>query len=98
MQEKTSLGDADGFYLVDPVTGKSIPISGSKGVVITANTTAVTGVFTAIQILTDAVFSAFSETGATGVMTGISLPAGMTVFGLITGYTLTSGTIRAYKA
>ena len=97
MQEKTLLGDADGFYLVDPVTGRSIPINGSKGVVITANTVAVVGSFTSIQVLADAVFSAFVETGATGVMTGFTIPAGVTLFGLITGYTLTSGTVRAYK-
>lgn len=98
MQIKTSNGDADGFYSVDPLTGESVSFTGSKGVVITANTVAVTGAFTAIQVLSDAVFSAFVETGATGVMTGITFTAGMTIFGNITGYTLTSGIVRAYKA
>lgn len=98
MQIKTTQGDVDGVYPVDPVTGASVSLNGSKGVVVTANTVAVIGSFTAVQILTDTIFSAFTETGATGVMTGFTLSAGMTIFGQITGYTLTSGIVRAYKA
>ena len=98
MQIKTNAGDTDVFAITDPLTGVAVSFTGSKGVVITANTVAVTGAFTAIQVLSDAVFSAFVETGATGVMTGITFTAGMTIFGSITGYTLTSGIVRAYKA
>lgn len=72
--------------------------TGRRGVVVTSDTTAVSGAFTAVQMLTDTVFSAFAENGATGSMTGITLPAGMVVTGNITGYTLTSGSVRAYKA
>jgi hypothetical protein len=70
---------------------------GQAGVTVTTNTTAVTGSFTAVQVLEDATFSAFTETGATGqAMTGFAIPAGTTLFGRITGYTLTSGKVRAY--
>lgn len=70
---------------------------GQAGVTVTTNTSAVTGRFTAIQVLEDATFSAFTETGATGqAMTGFVVPAGVTLFGRITAYTLTSGKVRAY--
>ena len=67
------------------------------GTVNTTNTAAVAGNFRAVQILADAVFSAFAEAGATGqAITGITLPAGLILYGRITGYTLTSGAVRAY--
>lgn len=70
---------------------------GQAGVTVTTNTAAVTGTFTAITVLEDANFSAFTETGATGqAMTGFTIPAGTTLFGRITGYTLASGKVRAY--
>ena len=70
---------------------------GQAGVTVTTNTSAVTGSFTAIQVLEDATFSLFTETGATGQdMTGFVVPAGVTLFGRITAYTLASGKVRAY--
>lgn len=73
--------------------------TGALGVVVTTNTGAVTDSFYAVQILEDATFSAFTETGATGqAMTGFAVPAGVVLYGNITGYTLTSGKVRAYKA
>lgn len=70
---------------------------GQAGVTVTTNTTAVTGSFTAIQVLEDATFSVFTETGATGqAMTGFVIQAGTILFGRITAYTLTSGKVRAY--
>lgn len=73
--------------------------SGALGVVVTTNTSAVTGSFYAVTVLEDATFSAFSESDASGqAMTGFAVPAGVTLYGRITGYTLTSGKVRAYKA
>ena len=70
---------------------------GQAGVTVTTNTTAVTGSFTAIQVLEDATFSVFTETGAAGqAMTGFVVTAGTILFGRITAYTLTSGKVRAY--
>jgi hypothetical protein len=70
------------------------------GVVVETGTDAVTGKFYAIQVLSDATFSAFTENGKTGdVMTGFAIPAGTVIYnGLgITAFTLTSGKVRAYK-
>lgn len=89
---------AQAVVLIDPSTGLAQAASGGNGgVVVTTNTTAVTGTFTAVQILEDATFSVFTETGATGqTMTGFVVPAGVVLFGRITAYTLTSGRVRAY--
>ncbi len=70
------------------------------GVVVETGTDAVTGKFYAIQVLSDATFSAFTENGSSGdVMTGFAIPAGTVIYnGLgITAFTLTSGKVRAYK-
>lgn len=69
---------------------------GYSGAVNTTTTAAVNGSFHAVQILTDCVFSAFAAVGETGALTGLTLPAGLTLFGEITGYTLSSGAVRAY--
>ncbi len=83
--------------LLDPVSGKAFGKGGENGVTVTTNTAAVTGSFTAIQVLEDATFSVFTESGATGqAMTGFVVPAGVTLFGRITAYTLASGKVRAY--
>ena len=58
-----------------------VDITAGNGSVVTTNTTAVTGKFVAIQ-----------------VMTGFSIPTGMTIYGDISAYTLSSGKVRAYKA
>ncbi len=71
--------------------------SGLAGVMVTTNTSPVSGQFTIIQVLEDANFSAFSEAGASGqAMTGFVIPAGVAIFGRITGYTLASGKVRAH--
>lgn len=73
-------------------------VSGQNGTVTTSNTSPVTGNFSAVQVLVAATFSAFTETGGTGAMTGFSIPAGVILYGRITGYTLSAGTVRAYNA
>lgn len=70
--------------------------SGLGGTRNTIDTVAVTGEFSAIQIIQDAVFTSLTEPGATGSLTGKILPAGLTLFGRFTGYQLTSGVVRAY--
>lgn len=72
----------------------------ANGVVTETGTTAVTGSFYAIQVLAEATFSAFTETGGSGdAMTGFAIPAGTILYnGLgITAFTLSSGKVRAYK-
>lgn len=71
-----------------------------NGVVVETGTTAVTGDFSAIQVLEEANFSAFTENGSLGdAMTGFAIPAGTILYNGkgITAFTLTSGKVRAYK-
>lgn len=71
-------------------------ILGQRGTINTANTTAVTGVeISCIQMVEDTVFSSFTEENATGSI-ATTWSAGSFIFGRITGYTLTSGKVRAY--
>lgn len=67
-------------------------------VIVSTGTTQVTGNICAIQVLEDATFSEFTEVNATGSMVGITVPAGVTLYGDINSYTLTSGKVRAYKS
>lgn len=68
------------------------------GVVTVTGTTAITGNFCAIQVLTNATFSVFTENKATGdAMTGIVIPALTILRGHITSFTLTSGAVRAHR-
>jgi hypothetical protein len=81
----------------DPVP--STTLYGAKGNVVTSNTTPVVGNFYAIHILVAATFSALGEHDSSGqAMTGFAIPANTWLYGKFTGYTLTSGTVRAYKA
>lgn len=66
------------------------------GVVNTSNTTAVTGSFRTIQIINDSTFSVLTETGATGSLVGLTIPAGSVLSGNFSAYTLISGAVRAY--
>lgn len=71
-----------------------------NGVVVETGTTAVTGDFSAIQILEAATFTVFTEQGSSGdVMTGFSIPAGTILYNGrgITAFTMSSGKVRAYK-
>jgi hypothetical protein len=70
---------------------------GQRGVVNETGTTAVTGSFYAIQILTTANFSLLTEGQATGdAMTGFDI-APTVLYGDFTAFTLTSGRVRAYS-
>lgn len=72
--------------------------AGQSGAVVETGTTAITGDFYAIQILSAANFSLFTADGDSGdAMTGFSIAAGITIFGRIRAFTLTSGSVRAYK-
>lgn len=72
---------------------------GEAGSVNETSTTAVTGDFCAIQILNDAVFSLLTDALATGdAITSITIPAGITLFGKFSAFTLTSGAVKAYNS
>jgi hypothetical protein len=64
----------------------------------TAAVTAPTGVaFHAIQVVADAVFSSLTGNIMGDAITGVTIPAGQVIFGNFTAFTLTSGSVIAYK-
>lgn len=71
---------------------------GTAAATITTNTTAVTGTFAAITVLSDAVFTSLTRANTTGTLGSTTIPAGVTIFGDITGYKLASGAVIAYGA
>ena len=71
---------------------------GSTAATITTDTTAVTGTFAAITVLSDAVFTSLTRANTTGSLGSTTIPAGVTIFGAITGYKLASGAVIAYGA
>lgn len=83
--------------VVDPVTGAPAA-SGTAAATITTDTTAVTGTFAAITVLSDAVFTSLTRASTTGSLGSTTIPAGVTIFGDITGYQLASGAVIAYGA
>lgn len=74
-----------------------VDANGQAAVTYITNTTPVTNL-NARQVvcLIDTVFSTFTRTGATGSITGVSLPAGTLLTGPVTAITLTSGAVAAY--
>lgn len=73
---------------------------GESGYLNEIGTTAITGKnLCALQCLTDTVFSALLDNLATGdSLAGVTLPAGTVLVGSFSGFTLTSGAVRAYNA
>ncbi len=72
---------------------------GKNGAVFESGTTAVTGSFCAITVVSAANFSALDWPELSGdALTGVELPQNMTIVGDIQGFTLTSGSVLAYKA
>lgn len=75
-----------------------VDLNGQAGVNVQTDTTQAVGPFTAVTVLAAANFSQWAEVGAEGdVMTGFEIPAGVTLFGKITSFTLLTGKVRAYK-
>lgn len=72
---------------------------GAKGVEYETGTTALTAKnYYAITTLTDTVFATLTNSLASGdAITGITIPAGVTLYGNFTAVTLTSGAIAGYK-
>lgn len=100
MKKPTTDGNyIDAVYPVDlngkPANSQSLGMYGS---VITTSTTAVTGNFCAIQVLVDNTnFASFTTSNITGSVVGLTLPSGTIILGTITGYSLSSGAVIAYK-
>ncbi len=73
---------------------------GEAGYINETGTTAITGQdLCAIQCLIDTSFSSLTDLLASGdALTGITFPAGTVLYGKFSGFTLTSGAVRAYKS
>ena len=70
---------------------------GQGGAEYVTDTTIRNGNFGAIQAVADSVFTALVAGNWTGTTTSLPLPAGVTIFGSFTSFTLTSGKVVAYK-
>ena len=70
------------------------------GAVYESGTTAITGQkFSAIMALTATVFASLTAPDWSGdSFASMALPAGATIYGNFTGFTLTSGSVVAYKS
>lgn len=78
---------------------------GQNGFNVVTGTAAQTGDYSAITIAVDAVIASITAINiqlngseSATALSGVTLPAGTTIFGKITGFTLTSGTVIAYYA
>lgn len=79
----------------------SQPVLGQYGCKIVTTTAAQSGtVYCAITCLSATVFATITDTSKTisGTLASALFPAGVTIFGGITDFTLTSGSVIAYKA
>jgi hypothetical protein len=70
-------------------------LKGEPGSNYYADTSAHTGDWCAIQALTTATFTAFASNCAGA--SAFTLPAGATIYGIISGFTLSVGTVIAYN-
>ena len=71
---------------------------GHQGFTLITGTSANTAGYIAIQTITATVISAIAGTGVTGTWSGTTIPAGITIVGKISSFTLTSGAVIAYFA
>lgn len=81
---------------VNPIEEQSF---GRAGAIFESGTTAVSGSFCAVQVMSEATFSALDWPELSGdALTGVAIPTGTVIYGDIQGFTLTSGSVLAYKA
>jgi hypothetical protein len=74
---------------------------GEHGWVVVTTTTAMSGtVWCAITMLSATIFTTIGDTGHTldGTLASALFPAGMTIYGGFTDFTLASGSVIAYKS
>ena len=72
---------------------------GAYGGKLVTNTTAQTGTWFAMTCLSATVFATLTELTFTrgGTIASCLFPAGVTIFGAFTNFTLTSGSVRCYN-
>jgi hypothetical protein len=86
-------------YSSDPAANRATSLrAGALGTVYESGTTARTGPFCKITVVTAATFSALSMDNLTGsTATGVAFPVGMVLEGVINSFTLTSGSVLAVR-
>ena len=71
---------------------------GQNGMVYESGTTAVTGSFYCIDVVTAATFTTLTMENLSGdTITGVEFAAGTKIFGRISAFTLSGGSVFAYK-
>lgn len=70
---------------------------GNGGFGLVTATSAQTGNYVGLQVVTPTVFASITGNGITGTWSGTSIPAGTVIVGPITGFQLTSGAVIAYN-
>lgn len=87
------------YDLLFIIAQRQAQANGGLGCVSIVDTTTVTGVFFSVQMVTDTVFTTLTDTTDTGgPLAGLTIPAGVTLYGNFTSIKLTSGACRAYNA
>ena len=72
---------------------------GQSGATFESGTDAVSGDFCALQVVGEAVLASLSWPELSGdSLVGVTIPAGVVIYGQISGFTLASGSVLAYKA
>jgi len=72
-------------------------IFGEKGLVIyTTGESSSSEIFSVIQSTEDSVISVSDVTNSDAIV-GLAIPAGLSIYGVLQGITVTSGTVIAYK-
>ena len=97
MSETSAYTDSENISLRKIEKDSSIAL-GQYGAVYESGTTAVTGNFAAILALEATTFDSLTASNWSGdTLAGLVVPAGTTIYGTFTGFTLTSGRVVAYK-
>ena len=85
------------FADINQDTGLAVGQNGAR--VVTSLASPINGSFGAIQATEDATFTSITASNWTGDSTlNLKLPAGASIFGAFTTFTLTSGKVIAYNA
>jgi hypothetical protein len=96
-KEKTYMSTSVKDQSIEGIAKDTSLSLGQGGAVYVSDTTQTNGNFGAIQAVADTVFSALVAGNWTGTTASLPLPAGATIFGNFTSFTLTSGKVVAYR-
>lgn len=87
--------DNDTHYLKEIEVGNLS--LGQNGAVVETGTTAITGEFHCVHCIADTVFASYTNNWTGDSLVGVTIAAGTHLFGRWTAFTLTSGSVIAYK-